>query len=311
MNEKIITLKNLKILTKEFINKLSGKADKSDIPTSLPANGGNADTVGGKSAEELTQSNPNLLDNPDFRINQRDVTSITGNAYGADRWCGDHSVDDTGVWIKSINVDSIDYFFRQYIEPARLQNFNGTPMTLSFSNNGTVYSGTAIINISDITSTQSQKICEFMTSPWNIGLFAITNKIFLRITNYTDEMQHIEWMKLEPGSVATPFVPPDPCLELLKCRRYFEKKTAHNVYAIKSNAVNWSTTIQFADKRVMPSINITKIYANETDVDHSEISPINVTPNSASFYTTGNNQIGFPQYGDFAFTIECDISADL
>lgn len=32
---------------------IAGKADKKDIPTSLPANGGNADTVGGKQASEF------------------------------------------------------------------------------------------------------------------------------------------------------------------------------------------------------------------------------------------------------------------
>ena len=52
-------------------DKLEDYAKKDEIPTSLPADGGNADTVGGKSAEELIQSNPNLLLNPDFKINQR------------------------------------------------------------------------------------------------------------------------------------------------------------------------------------------------------------------------------------------------
>lgn len=31
----------------------------------------------------------------------------------------------------------------------------------------------------------------------------------------------VEWIKLELGSVATPFVPPNPATELLKCRRFF------------------------------------------------------------------------------------------
>ena len=35
---------------------LEGKADKSDIPTTLPANGGNADTVDGKHASEFLQN---------------------------------------------------------------------------------------------------------------------------------------------------------------------------------------------------------------------------------------------------------------
>ncbi|MBS6585778.1 MAG: hypothetical protein KH345_06450 [Eubacterium sp.] len=31
----------------------------------------------------------------------------------------------------------------------------------------------------------------------------------------------LAWVKLELGSAATPFVPPDPATELLKCQRYF------------------------------------------------------------------------------------------
>ena len=30
-----------------------------------------------------------------------------------------------------------------------------------------------------------------------------------------------EWAKLELGSIATPFVPPDPATELTKCQRYY------------------------------------------------------------------------------------------
>lgn len=33
----------------------------------------------------------------------------------------------------------------------------------------------------------------------------------------------IKWMKLEYGTVATPFVPPDPAIELLKCQRYYQR----------------------------------------------------------------------------------------
>ena len=58
------------------ITKTTGKlfdkeiATKEDIPTTLPANGGNADTLDGKHANEIA-NNPNMLINPDFRVNQR------------------------------------------------------------------------------------------------------------------------------------------------------------------------------------------------------------------------------------------------
>ena len=49
----------------------------------------NVDTVGGKSAEELIQSNPNLLLNPDFKVNQRGKSEYGydgGDRYTVDRW---------------------------------------------------------------------------------------------------------------------------------------------------------------------------------------------------------------------------------
>ncbi len=50
---KIITLENLAKAVEYFKGKLNGKADKSEIPASLPANGGNADTVDSKHALEF------------------------------------------------------------------------------------------------------------------------------------------------------------------------------------------------------------------------------------------------------------------
>ena len=46
---------------------IGGKANKSEIPTSLPANGGNADTVGGKSASDFLGKA--LIDAPSYDLN--------------------------------------------------------------------------------------------------------------------------------------------------------------------------------------------------------------------------------------------------
>lgn len=56
MNKKIIDFDHLKIIKEYIKQKISGKADKTDIPTSLPANGGNADTIDGKHAADFAAS---------------------------------------------------------------------------------------------------------------------------------------------------------------------------------------------------------------------------------------------------------------
>lgn len=49
------------------------------------------------------------------------------------------------------------------------------------------------------------------------------NRIVINNTNCTHYT--VKWIKLELGSAATPFVPPDPATELLKCQRYLYRLT--------------------------------------------------------------------------------------
>ena len=39
----------------------------------------------------------------------------------------------------------------------------------------------------------------------------------------------LAWAKLESGSLATPFVPPDPATELAKCQRYYQMRTTNDI----------------------------------------------------------------------------------
>ena len=71
------------------VQDISGKADKVVGATSgnlagLDANGDLTDSE--YSAEKLIQSNPNLLDNPFFTVNQRNIASYPSWGLGADRW---------------------------------------------------------------------------------------------------------------------------------------------------------------------------------------------------------------------------------
>ena len=159
---------------------------KTDIPTSLPANGGNADTVDGLHADDFalktdlptTVSNPNLLINPDFKVNQRGVAGTFSGIrkYFVDRW---QLVSGTVV-VNSDGTLTLNGSIRQLLE-----NAVGSNVTASVS------AGTAVYD--DTTKT-----------------FTITGNGDV-----------ISWAKLEIGSTATDFSPPDPTTELLKCYRFF------------------------------------------------------------------------------------------
>ena len=123
-------------------------------------------------------SNPNLLINPDFSINQRGISgafSDTGK-YFVDRW---RLVSGT-VTVNSDGTLTLDGSICQPLE-----NSVGTNVTASVSAGTAVYDDTA--------------------------------KTFT-ITGNGDV---ISWAKLEIGSAATDFAPPDPAAELMKCYRFF------------------------------------------------------------------------------------------
>ncbi len=232
MNEKIITFKHFKSFVEYFKRKLSEKADKSDIPTSLPANGGNADTVGGKSAEELTQSNPNLLINPDFKINQSGKTEYLPNAdaYSADRWFistkAKVSVEGDGVKITATaETDRGWLVIAQRMEPPLTV---GKTYTISFYVNEIV--GTSwyfdyneakygILTGGLHTFTF---VAKEHSNPNNGG--ANAPLIAFGKNHAVGDSIVIKWMKLEEGSVATPFIPPNPMTEILKCQPISHKE---------------------------------------------------------------------------------------
>ena len=136
-------------------------------------------TTGGKLHDKdiaVTEnmSNPNLLINPDFKINQRDISgtfSKTGK-YFVDRW----KLVSGAVTINSDGTLTLNGSICQPLEDTA-----GTNVTASVS------AGTAVYD--DTTKT-----------------FTIMGK------NIT-----LSWAKLEIGSTATLFSPPDPATELIKC----------------------------------------------------------------------------------------------
>ncbi len=131
--------------------------------------------------------NPNLLINPDFKINQRGksgniVPDKNANGddihtYFVDRW----GIDSGSVTINTDGTLTLNGTMSQILE-----NSVGTNVTASVS------AGTATYD--NITQT-----------------FTITGNGDV-----------ISWAKLEIGSAATAFIPPDPATEFLKCCRYFQ-----------------------------------------------------------------------------------------
>lgn len=191
-----------------------GNANLSNTP-------GNSDTNGytQKAVNGIVQ-NPNLLINPNFAINQRGQTSYTGVKYGVDRWKGVNANTVVTPQAVGINVQGANFQFAQDVDNYAM--LDGYTLTLSIKANGVVYSASGVYN-KDVD--------------YSFCTCAIAGGYVARIRSYegtcrcqilgiaSGEALSIEWAKLEIGSVATEFSPPNIAEELIKCYRYYKKIT--------------------------------------------------------------------------------------
>lgn len=191
-------------------------------------------------------SNPNLLINGDFQVWQRGTSfSVNNNGvnitgiYTADRWIvATDATSGTGTLIKTENGVKItanltgtwiNFFTRlessiskkligkklaytiKFKNPISIQQI--WSMTLSQRNTITYHIADENLSVSDtykgtftVKSTDNDKFFEFgVQFPCTIGYEA-----------------EIEYIKLEVGSVATPFIPRNYGEELALCQRYYE-----------------------------------------------------------------------------------------
>ena len=151
-------------------------------------------------------SNPNLLINPDFKINQRGATSYEQQGYSVDRWkIWNVTVTPNangGITVKNDKYSGTGTFL-QYLE-------NATEGDYTLSCYVTSVSGTVTMDDnSQVVLKQGLNVVHISRSTKNVTIFLNPG------TSVT-----FKWVKLEQGKVATPFVAPNPAEELTKCYRF-------------------------------------------------------------------------------------------
>lgn len=193
-------------------------------------------------------SNPNLLTNPDFRVNQRGMTEYS-SGYSADRWfiegnkCTVTAGAD-GVLIKSaIKLDSNAHVFWQKAENPL------APGKYTLSLNVLEVSGVWSARIRTVNSS-GDYADSYYTPVLHVGLTKVSVKLpegeyisavsvgCNKDTEVGDSVK-LAWVKLESGSLATPFVPPDYAVELAKCQRYLLKLSQWSAYRAVHSNVNY------------------------------------------------------------------------
>ena len=190
---------------------------------------------------ELAQlTNPNLLVNGDFQIWQRGTsfTAKQADQYTADRWMmlGSvdtlNKVDKVSNGLKITTSSAYILYFRQTLE---FPNMLGKTVTASCSVDGIIYNFTAVIN----TEAFNPKII----TPWGIFYteYNTTNNLLsCSFSVNPSKTITINWVKLELGSIATPFHPKNYAEELASCQRYYldnaigvsSQLDANNIYIL-------------------------------------------------------------------------------
>ena len=238
------------IATKEAEH-ASGQYNQSNSDTLFSVGDGTADdarhnafeitTDGGKLHDEeiMTQnkvSNPNLLINPDFGINQRGLTTYSGiSAYSVDHWFRNSeatmNIAENGITLTYSGTSNPSVF-------QRIENTNrlsGKTLTFSACINGSVYScsNTLPSSVPSSISYWAYSRLDGEISTPNNSIphirMQIHSGMLLCVLN---NVSGCEWAKLEIGSTATPYSPPDPATELIKCQRYYQIRSTNNIAAV-------------------------------------------------------------------------------
>ena len=197
--------------------------------------GGNADTLDGLHANEIA-SNPNLLLNPDFRVNQRGQAEYT-SGYTVDRWyspgkCSAAPISGGVKLTSTVTASSTTHAFWQDFE------FPLPPGKYTLSLKAADVTGVWAARIRTVTAA-GDYVDSYYTPRLQAGINSVT--VDLPDSEYISAVSvslnkgieigdslTIEWMKLENGS-ATLFVHPDLATELEKCQRFYQIRSTNDI----------------------------------------------------------------------------------
>lgn len=298
----------------EELNEKVGNADVIDI-----AHGG----TGAGNAEEAREnlgaaSNPNLLDNPWFTVNQRGQTSYTptsSNHYTFDRWCIENN--DSNISVTKNSDGTITWKNNGTATNRQFKQIFEVPIAVGekfiASIDVTAVSGTVRMYYALAVSPYSSFINCLIT---DTGIITDTGTVtasgatkFFIMLNENSSIT-FRAVKLEYGTVSTLANDhaPDYASELLKCQRYFYRP---NVYGLAfAHSASWGEgIITIPTMRAVPSISNVRV-APINDINNP-LANVNIAFDS----TSGNNMLTLQAKDanfntSLRYAFSCDFVAD-
>lgn len=198
-------------------------------------------------------SNPNLLINPDFKINQRGATSYTSAVaqtikvvYSVDRWSlYGHSL--------TVNSDkSVTITPTTYSDGALIQNLE-TPVDgdITVQVYAVGVSGTATVSVgpSDGSSTT-----EIGTLKNGLNTFTFSKGIKRLVIRVKSGTLTLKYAKVEQGTVATSFIAPNSANELMKCKRFYNCIEFVQVFYSSTIGIEYMFSYIIQNMRTKPTV---------------------------------------------------------
>ena len=256
---------------------------------------------------------PNLLDNSDYKIAQAGYNGAHGNtAYLCDRWSKyivTGSMTDDGMLLTPSGAGA---WIIQYKLLTDTGLSEGDTVTLTVRVNGTVYSGSATLQIKSaavdadsMVDTDDIRAAAFIPAG-NTDQIAVYIVIKQTCT--------LTWTKLEKGSVATPYVPKGYGAELAECMRYFVGGVGIGSAGIVSGSTFRVLIPTPVPMRTAPSVTVkvadNVVYNGTFKALNTTVSKITRQRNGIHLHI-GMAASGGNNYPGIAYVLQCDFSADL
>lgn len=198
-------------------------------------------------------SNPNLLINPNFKINQRGKSEYAYQNIGTQQYTVDRlrvsflnvKTTSNGVILNASGTNSTGGYAQQVLnyvaEGETLLTFKVSAVvgTIQFKNLDESSIGGALNVTSD-------------------GIYQIkgTNTKRIYISVLKGASCNLEWMKLEQGSIATPFIVPNTANELMKCKRYYNHIYFFHVFYSATSNFDYSFSHVIQSMRIKPTVKL-------------------------------------------------------
>lgn len=218
----------------------------------------------------------NLLDNSDFTnaVNQRGATSYSGGGvYSIDRWKVYLTTLTVGADSCTILRTGVGGAFYQYV-------IADTTLIYTF----TAKTSDGIISVTGIPTENPEKTLG--NTAIRISTFGAYVQISIWTVNTTDAVT-LYWVKLELGTVATPYVPKGYGIELSECRRYYQQyNQTITLTWIGVDQVEVANLMFTPPMRIIPTLTAIGVYGK---VDFAGVSTTGAQLTNSQMWNGGYN----------------------